>query len=308
MPMKTDSEKLNILKNLSAKHGCRILFDEPLERHTTFRIGGPCDMMIFPNSVTSLSELISAAASEKIKHIVIGNGSNILFSDNGYRGVVFAFGTDMSTVSVDGELVSACAGAPLSRVCHAALEASLTGMEFAWGIPGTVGGAVFMNAGAYNGEIKDILIDVTAISSAGEIKTYTRDEVCFGYRSSVFSHTDEVIASARFKLSKGDSSAIKARMDELMARRKAHQPLEYPNAGSMFKRPEGTYAGLVIEECGLKGYSIGGAQVSLKHANFIVNTGGATADDVIALISYIKAEVLEKTGYRLECEVELIDE
>ncbi|MCD7847243.1 MAG: UDP-N-acetylmuramate dehydrogenase [Oscillospiraceae bacterium] len=295
---------IEVLKEISSKHGCRFMINEHLKEHTSFKIGGPCDIMIFPNSVMALKELISEAD----RYMILGNGSNVLFSDNGYRGAIFVLSSDMSDIITDGEYITASAGASLARVCKTALESSLTGLEFAYGIPGSVGGAVFMNAGAYGGEMKDVVAEVTCINQAGEIITYQSDKLDFGYRSSRFTNSGEIIVSAKFGLSTGDKSAIKARMDELIARRKSRQPLEYPSAGSTFKRPEGTYAGLVIEESGLKGYSIGGAKVSDKHANFVINTGDATAADVMNLISHIKKTVFAKTGYQLECEVKLIEE
>ncbi len=295
---------IEALIEISQKHGCKFLINEPLKEHTTFKIGGPCDIMIFPNSVEALKELLQEAN----RYMVLGNGSNVLFSDNGYRGAIFVLGSDMSDITIDGEYITASAGASLARVCKTALDSSLTGLEFAYGIPGSVGGAVFMNAGAYGGEMKDVVTEVTCITHDGEIRIYTNDSLDFGYRSSRFTKSDEIIVSAKFKLSTGDRSSIKARMDELIARRKSRQPLEYPSAGSTFKRPEGTYAGLVIEESGLKGYSIGGAKVSDKHANFVINTGDATAQDVMNLISHIKKTVFEKTGYELECEVKLVEE
>lgn len=295
---------IKALQEISLKYGCRFLINEPLKEHTSFKIGGSCDIMIFPNSIDSLRELISAAD----RYMILGNGSNVLFSDNGYRGEVFVLGSDMSEITVDGDYITAYAGASLIRVCRVALDASLTGLEFAYGIPGTVGGAIFMNAGAYGGEMKDVVTDVTCINTSGDIITYGGEDLSFGYRSSRFTLSGEIIVSARFKLSSGDKDSIKSRMDELIARRKSRQPLEYPSAGSTFKRPEGTYAGLVIEQSGLKGYSIGGAKVSDKHANFVINTGDATAADVMNLISHIKKTVFENTGYTLECEVKLISE
>ncbi|MCD8006475.1 MAG: UDP-N-acetylmuramate dehydrogenase [Oscillospiraceae bacterium] len=297
-------DSIKALQEISLKHGCKFLINEPLKEHTSFKIGGSCDIMIFPNSIDSLRELIS----EVDRYIILGNGSNVLFSDNGYRGAIFVLGSDMSEIDVDGEYITASAGASLARVCKTALDNALTGLEFAYGIPGSVGGAVFMNAGAYGGEMKDVVSEVTCINQSGEIITYPSDKLDFSYRRSRFTNSGEIIVSAKFRLSHGDKDAIKARMDELIARRKSRQPLEYPSAGSTFKRPEGTYAGLVIEESGLKGYSIGGAKVSDKHANFVINTGNATAADVMNLISHIKKTVLEKTGYELECEVKLIEE
>lgn len=295
---------IEVLKEVSSKHGCKFLINEPLKEHTSFKIGGPCDIMIFPNSVEALKELISVAD----RYMILGNGSNVLFSDKGYRGAIFVLGSDMSEITTDGEYITASAGASLARVCKSALDSFLTGIEFAYGIPGTVGGAVFMNAGAYGGEMKDVVTEVTCITPSGEIRTYQSDSLDFGYRSSRFTKSDEIIVSAKFRLTAGDKSSIKAKMDELITRRKSRQPLEFPSAGSTFKRPEGTFAGLVIEESGLKGFEIGGAKVSDKHANFVINTGNATAEDVMSLISHIRKTVFEKTGYSLECEVKLIEE
>lgn len=295
---------IEVLKEVSSKHGCKFLINEPLKEHTSFKIGGPCDIMIFPNSVEALKELISVAD----RYMILGNGSNVLFSDKGYRGAIFVLGSDMSEITTDGEYITASAGASLARVCKSALDSSLTGIEFAYGIPGTVGGAVFMNAGAYGGEMKDVVTEVTCITPSGEIRTYQSDSLDFGYRSSRFTKSDEIIVSVKFRLTAGDKSSIKAKMDELITRRKSRQPLEFPSAGSTFKRPEGTFAGLVIEESGLKGFEIGGAKVSDKHANFVINTGNATAEDVMSLISHIRKTVFEKTGYSLECEVKLIEE
>lgn len=301
------SEQLKILSDLSAELECGFSFSEPLCEHTTFKIGGPCDLMIFPKSSESLSKLVKTAQTLGIKNMILGNGSNVLFDDNGYRGVIFLIGQDMSEIIVNGCVITAYAGALLTKVCKTALEYSLTGMEFAWGIPGTAGGAVYMNAGAYGGEIKDIVRSVTCIKDGKEV-TYDRSMLCFDYRRSRFTDSQEIIVSADFELAAGEQSAIKEKMNELLSRRKAKQPLEYPSAGSTFKRPPGTYAGLVIEQCGLKGYRVGNAMISEKHANFAINVGGATSKEMKTLITDVQRIVKEKTGYTLECEVKLIDE
>ena len=303
----TDSDKISAIKSLALECGCKVLSGEPLSAHTTFKVGGKCDIMVFPKSPQTLSSLILKAEQVGIKYFVMGNGSNVLFRDEGYAGAVFVLGEDMSEITVESGVITASAGATLSRVCKTALEHHLGGMEFAWGIPGTVGGAVYMNAGAFGGEMKDVVKSVTCIDKDGNLKTYPASELDFGYRSSRFTASKEIIVSASFALKDADYDKIKSRMDELIERRRLKQPLEYPSAGSTFKRPEGTYAGLVIENSGLKGYSVGGAQVSEKHANFVINKNGATAADIIKLISDVKRTVKEKTGYDLECEIKLVD-
>lgn len=303
----TDSDKISAIKSLALECGCKALSCEPLSAHTTFKVGGKCDIMVFPKSPQTLSSLILKAEQVGIKYFVMGNGSNVLFRDEGYAGAVFVLGEDMSEITVESGVITASAGATLSRVCKTALEHHLGGMEFAWGIPGTVGGAVYMNAGAFGGEMKDVVKSVTCIDKDGNLKTYSASELDFGYRSSRFTASKEIIVSASFALKDADYDKIKSRMDELIERRRLKQPLEYPSAGSTFKRPEGTYAGLVIENSGLKGYSVGGAQVSEKHANFVINKNGATAADIIKLISDVKRTVKEKTGYDLECEIKLVD-
>lgn len=302
----TYSEKLIDFEKTAQGLGVKIKRNEPMSAHTTFKVGGCCDIMAFPNSVESVRRLILCANSSGIDYYILGNGSNVLFSDKGFRGAIIILGTDFSDITVKDDVITASAGASLQKVCRRALECCLSGMEFAYGIPGAVGGAIYMNAGAYGGEIKDIVSRVICVNKRGDIITYAADELNFAYRSSRFSDSGEVILSADFKLQKGDPSSIKARMDELMERRKSRQPLEYPSAGSAFKRPEGTFAGLVIEQSGLKGYTVGGAQISEKHANFVINKGGATADDILKLISDVKKVVKEKTGFELECEIRII--
>lgn len=302
----TYSEKLIDFEKTAQSLGVRTKRNEPMSAHTTFKVGGNCDIMAFPNSIESVRRLILCANASGLDYCILGNGSNVLFSDNGFRGAIITLGSDFSDVTVEGDIITAAAGTALKKVCLKALESGLTGLEFAYGIPGTVGGAIYMNAGAYGGEMKDVVVKVTCVNKRGEIVTHCADELNFAYRSSRFTDSDEVILSADFKLQSGDSSLIKARMDELMERRKSRQPLEYPSAGSTFKRPEGTFAGLVIEQSGLKGYTVGGAQISEKHANFVINKGGATADDIIRLISDVKKTVKEKTGFELECEIRII--
>lgn len=300
------SEKILKLKSAAEKAGCTAKLNEPMSAHTTFKVGGCCDIMIFPNSVESLKQTVNCASESGIEYYILGNGSNVLFADSGYKGAIIVLGSDFSQISVCGNVITACAGAMLSKVGRIALENSLSGMEFSYGIPGTVGGAVYMNAGAYGGEIKDIVASVTCIGSDSGLITYSSDELEFGYRKSRFTDSGEIIVSADFSLYSGDCSLIKAKMDDLMERRRSRQPLEYPSAGSTFKRPEGSYAGLLIEQSGLKGYRVGDAQISEKHANFVINRGNATASDIIRLIDDVKRIVLEKTGYTLECEIRVI--
>lgn len=265
-------------------------------------------MVIYPNSAEALAKMYSECKAIGLDTYVLGNGSNVLFTDRGFRGVIFIISCEMGGVSADGNKLTAGAGCSLARLCQTAYESGLTGLEFAWGIPGSVGGAVYMNAGAYGGEIKDVITEVTALEPSGKLVTFTSDRLDMGYRRSIFTDSEYVILSASFTLSLGNKEEIKAKMDDLMSRRKSKQPLEYPSAGSTFKRPEGTYAGLVIEQSGLKGFSVGGAQVSEKHANFVINKGGATAQNIIDLIAEVKTRVKAHTGYDLECEVKIIPE
>ncbi|MBE6754298.1 MAG: UDP-N-acetylmuramate dehydrogenase, partial [Ruminococcaceae bacterium] len=235
------------------------------------------------------------------------NGSNMLVDDNGIGGVVLRLDEQFCEITVsESGILRAGAGATLSAMCHAALDASLTGLEFAWGIPGSVGGAAFMNAGAYGGEMKDVVVSCEYITPDGAWNVYNADQCEFGYRTSVFQHQPYIITAVSVQLKPGDQREIRAQMDDILQRRKSKQPLELPSAGSVFKRPVGYYAGGLIEQCGLKGASVGGAQVSEKHAGFIVNKGGATCADVLGLVAHIQKTVLEQTGVTLECEIRSI--
>lgn len=294
------------LYDLCKKIECEYSTDVLLKDYTSFKIGGKADVMIFPDSIEKLSALISLIGNEKITSLVLGKGSNMLVDDSGFRGVVInTCKLDKITLADDLTVVCQC-GVSLSRLCRFALENSLTGLEFAFGIPGTAGGAAYMNAGAYGGEMKDVLVSCEHIHSDGSFGEFCADELELGYRHSVYSDSDMLITSLKLKLSKGDPEEIKARMDELMGKRRDKQPLEYPSAGSTFKRPEGYFAGALIEQCNLKGYSVGGAQVSEKHAGFVINKGGATAYDVISVIEHCQKTVFEKTGVMLEPEVKII--
>ena len=288
--------------------GCEVKRGEPLSAHSTFRIGGACDVMITPGSAEQLSLLVKYSRENEVRTFVLGKGSNILFADEGFHGAVFLINKTLGEVEVEEDTIRAGAGAPMIQVCMAALEEGLSGLEFAYGIPGTIGGGVYMNAGAYGGEMVDVLTAVTAMDCSGELRTYTKDELGLSYRHSRFTDSGEIILTTEMKLEKCERSAIEAKMDDLLFRRKDKQPLNFPSAGSTFKRPdgEGIYAGKLIQDCGLRGYRIGGAQVSEKHCGFIVNTGGATSADVKALIKYVQKIVLENTGVQLECEVKII--
>ena len=285
----------------------QILIDEPMSRHTTFRVGGPADVIFFPESGEQVAAALALAKDAGVPAVVIGNGSNLLVRDGGIRGLVVALGDGMSAIERDGCVVAAQAGAPLAKVAAFAQAEGLAGLEFASGIPGTLGGGCAMNAGAYGGQLSDALIDA-AVLRDGQIETLAVDALEMGYRTSMPLRTGSVVLSARFKLTEDDPEAIAGRMRELNARRRDKQPLNFPSAGSTFKRPEGQFAGALIEQAGLKGRSVSGAQVSPKHAGFIVNTGGATASDILALIGVVRAEVESRFGVRLETEVRILGE
>ena len=281
-----------------------MVWDAPLSRYNTFKVGGNARLLVEINSEQAAERILASARSSDVPFFVLGNGSNVIPSDDGYDGVILHIGHGMSDVSFDEDesVITAQSGAMLSSVCKLALDNSLTGMEFAYGIPGSVGGAVYMNAGAYGGEVADVIESCRAIDESGHIVTLTREDMQLSYRHSVFCGGGYIILSARFALHKGERDAIRVRMDELMEKRRSKQPLEYPSAGSTFKRPEGSYASLLIEQCGLKGLSVGGAQVSKKHSGFIINTGNATCKDIVELIDKVRADVYAKTGYMLEAE------
>lgn len=289
------------------EYGCEIILNESLKSYTTFKIGGKCRALIKINSADVLKKLVPQCKSNNIPYLVLGKGSNVLIDDKGFNGVAFLIGKDFSEINLIGEDIIECtSGVSLSRLSQFAYENSLSGLEFSWGIPGTVGGAVFMNAGAYGGEIKDVIISCECIDSDGNTIKFSADEMDLSYRHSVFQANRLIITKASFKLKKGEKSEIRSKMDDYMERRKQKQPLEYPSAGSTFKRPEGSYASLLIEQCGLKGLSVGGAEVSKKHSGFIINRGNASFNDVLELIEQVKSAVKEKTGYQLECEPEII--
>lgn len=276
--------------------------NEPMRAHTTFKIGGEADIFIIPASPAALISAVKKCTELEIPYFILGNGSNLLVSDGGIEGAVISL-AGINGISAEGEKITCGAGAMLSSVCLKALSLSLTGLEFAYGIPGTAGGALYMNAGAYGGQMADVIESAECLTASGEIKTLKKEDMRLGYRSSVFKKGGLIIISLTLALKKGDKAEIKAEMDELLNRRKQKQPLEYPSAGSTFKRPEGYFAGALIEKNGLKGLSVGGAQVSEKHAGFVINHGGATAADVKALIGKIQKTVFENDGVMLEPEV-----
>ena len=288
----------------------KVLIDEPMSCHTSFRIGGPADVMVLPSSAEEISEIVSLCKKNSIPFNVVGNGSNLLVSDKGIRGVVIKIGKNFSKISLtDDNVIYAQSGATLAMVASVALNNNLAGFEFASGIPGTVGGAMLMNAGAYGGEIKDVAVAGELLNSDGDIVRLEGDLQGFAYRTSAYQKLDGVVLGAWFKLNKVSSAdEIKALMLELNKRRKDKQPLEFGSAGSTFKRPEGLFAGKLIEDCGLKGYSVGSAAVSEKHAGFVVNYGGASCEDVLAVMRHVREKVFAKFGVMLEPEVKIIGE
>lgn len=299
--MKLTENTITTLKKIVGEDNVR--FAEPMKAHTTFKIGGNADIFLAPN-MKDFPEVIRLLVREQIPYQIIGNGSNLLVSDSGIDGAVISTRA-WDDIAVEGDRMRVQAGALLSRVANTALEHELTGLEFAAGIPGSFGGAVFMNAGAYGGEMKDVITSVSVWHNR-EIKEITGSECRFGYRDSVFQRDGYVILNATVQLKKGNKTQIADIMKELSARRRAKQPLELPSAGSTFKRPEGYYAGALIEQAGLKGLQIGGAAVSEKHSGFIVNRGGATAQDVLRLVEAVKEKVLETSGVLLQEEIRMI--
>ncbi len=284
-----------------------VYVDEPMDKHTSFRIGGRADCLCEVKDTASLKRVIGLCREMQVPYFVLGLGSNLLVSDKGIEGVVIKLGGEFNEITLSEDNIIRCgAGSTLARLCVFARNMSLGGLEFAWGIPGSVGGAVYMNAGAYNGEIKDTAISAEYMDRDGNIRVYSRRELDFSYRHSVFTDTDHIILNASFKLEPRQQEKITERMQELMDRRKTKQPINHPSAGSVFKRPETGYAAALIEECGLKGYTVGGANVSEKHSGFIVNDNNATAADVLALIDHIKTVVKQEKNVELCCEVKFI--
>nr|WP_092071931.1 UDP-N-acetylmuramate dehydrogenase [Dendrosporobacter quercicolus]NSL49532.1 UDP-N-acetylmuramate dehydrogenase [Dendrosporobacter quercicolus DSM 1736] len=286
----------------------RLLLDEPLANHTTFCIGGPADYFVLPETTAEVTAVFKLAKLYDIPVTVLGNGSNVLVLDNGIRGLVLKFGEQMSRLSHAGNRVAAGAGALLRDVSRYAAEQGLSGMEFAIGIPGSIGGAVFMNAGAYEGEMSHIVTAVTAVCPDGAVKRFTKPELKFSYRHSVFQENHCTICEVELMFQNGEQNLIRSRMGDYTTKREIKQPLEVPSAGSTFKRPPGHFAGTLIEQTGLKGLTIGGAQVSPKHAGFIINAGGATAKDVLNLIKEVQRRVYRQHGVMLYPEVRTLGE
>lgn len=282
--------------------------DEPMSRHTTFRIGGPADYYVTPHSKEEIRDVIQACRQAQMPYYILGNGSNLLVGDKGYRGVVIQIFKNFSDIQVEGQEIRAKAGALLSRIAKTAMINGLTGMEFAAGIPGTLGGAVVMNAGAYGGEMKDILKEAIVLTENGEFLTLTAKELELGYRTSVIAKKNYLVLEVKLVLRKGASEEIQAIMEDLHERRVSKQPLEYPSAGSTFKRPTGYFAGKLIMDAGLRGFSVGDAQVSEKHCGFVINKGRATAEDVRNLMDEVIRKVQEASGVTLEPEVKMLGE
>ena len=285
----------------------KIKYNEKMSKYTTMKVGGPCDCIIFPDEISKIKDAIDFCKNKKIAFYVIGNGSNLLVKDEGIQGVVIKLGHRFGKIEIDGEYILAYAGATMPALSQLAKKNSLKGLEFACGIPGTVGGGVKMNAGAYGSQISDVLYEVTYMDEKEEIKTIKNKDCSFGYRKSIFTiNPNYVILSAKFKLKKGDIDEIENKMKENSIARRTKQPLEYPNFGSVFKRPEGYFVGKLVDDAGLRGYKIGGAQVSTKHTGFIVNVDNATCKDVLDLIGYVQTTVYNKFNVKLTPEVIII--
>ena len=279
-----------------------------MKRHTTFRIGGPADFFLLPSTVDEVRGILEICREEELPYFILGNGSNLLVSDKGYRGVIIQLYRNFSNISVEGNEICASSGALLSQIAAAARNASLTGFEFAGGIPGTLGGAVFMNAGAYGGELKDVLKEAVVMTEQGEILTLPVEKLDMGYRTSRIKKAGYLVLEARLVLEQGDMDKIRDITKDLTEKRVSKQPLEYPSAGSTFKRPEGYFAGKLIMDAGLRGYQVGDAQVSEKHCGFVINKGNATAADVLTLIENVREKVQEQFGVTLEPEVKFLGE
>ncbi len=299
-----DNTRLNAIAGDLKDIASEVKKREAMQLHTSFKIGGEADIYATVSDVNQLKDVLLYVKQNNLPLLILGNGSNMLVSDEGISGIALKLDGQFRDISVneDGS-IRAGAAAMLSALCSCALEHSLTGLEFAWGIPGSVGGAAYMNAGAYGGELKDIVTTCEYVTFDGESGVFETEQCDFGYRTSAFQRGGYVITAVNLKLNQGEQSAIRAAMDGILSRRKSKQPLEYPSAGSVFKRPVGYYAGGLIEQCGLKGFSVGGAQVSEKHAGFIINRDRATCKDVLGLVHHIQETVKRETGVELECEI-----
>lgn len=286
----------------------KVLVKEPMASHTTFRIGGPADYFVMPETVEELAAVLKLCKEENVPYFILGNGSNLLVGDKGFRGVVVQLYKNFDGMTIEGTTVTAKAGAMLVRVAKESGKAGLSGLEFASGIPGTIGGAMVMNAGAYGGEMKDVVTAVTVLTKDGEIRKLSKEEMNFRYRGSVIEDEGYIVLEAEMELKEGNLEEIQERMAELTVQRKTKQPIEYPSAGSTFKRPEGYFAGKLVQDAGLRGFQVGGAQVSEKHCGFVINAGGATAADVMQLMKEVSEKVQKEFGVTLEPEVKRIGE
>lgn len=286
-----------------------IKYNEPLAKYTTMKVGGPCDVMVFPSNIEEIKNVIKYIKQNNINFYILGNGSNVIALDGGFRGIVVVLKKDFSNYSVDGEYITAEAGVAMPRLCKIAKDNSLSGLEFAAGIPGTCGGCARMNAGAYNSEMSNVIYETTYIDGNGDLHTINNEQHNFSYRHTIFTeHRDYIIVTIKLKLKNGEQSEIKAKMDENNMARRTKQPLEYPSAGSVFKRPEGYFVGKLVDDSGLRGYRHGGAGVSDKHCGFIINVDHATARDVLDIIKEVQDTVNQKFGVMLKTEVEIIGE
>lgn len=302
--IKINTETINLLFNSAIEMGCKAYKDEKLCNHISFKVGGPCPLLIEPKNEKQLTDILKLIKETETPYTILGNGTNVLVPDEGLDKIVVKIGDEMTSLALEGEDVICCsAGTKVVTLCKFALENSLSGLEFAYGIPGTCGGAVFMNAGAYGGEVKDVITEITYLTPDLELRTMAASEAEFSYRHSAFKKSGCIVVSAKFKMRKTLKEEIKAAMNDFLSRRKDKQPLEYPSAGSTFKRPEGYFAGALIEQCGFKGKSLGGAQISDKHAGFLINKDNATAKDILDLISLTQETVKKETGVTLEPEV-----
>lgn len=288
------------------ERGIELTTQAPMVDYTTFRVGGSADVLALPKSEKELVGLVRYCLNNGVSYTVLGRGSNVLVSDSGIEGLVIVTSSMEGITLEQNNVITCLAGTPLIRLCRFALEHSLTGLEFAYGIPGSAGGAAYMNAGAYGGEMKDVLISCTHLDAMGNCEAFYGEELQLGYRHSTYAEGEYVILSLTLQLQPGDPDVIRAKMEDLLGRRKEKQPLDKPSAGSTFKRPEGYFAGALIEQCGLKGFTVGGAQVSEKHAGFVVNNHNATAADIQNLVAAVQQRVLKETGITLEPEIKMI--
>ena len=299
---------MNIICEYVKNEGISYIENEPMALHTTFKIGGPARLAVFPKNENEISDVIKKCKEENVRYMVVGNGSNLLVADEGIDAVVILLGKEFGEVKlIDDTTIFAEAGAPLMKVCRFALENGLSGLEFAYGIPGSCGGGAFMNAGAYGGELGDVMFRCDHIDKDGNKGSLEGDDLKLAYRHSAYYENGCIITGAYFKMQKADKEEIKAKMADYMSRRRDKQPLEYPSAGSTFKRPEGNFAGALIEQCGLKGTRVGGAEISTKHAGFVINKGGATCKDVLDLCKKVADTVKAEKGIDLEMEVRVTE-